>query len=73
MRCSELTGVLPKFGVSPFQVCECAAKACTTTFAAIDGMAFPGRSTSDDRTRLYFFCSAAGYLDAMPAEACWQA
>jgi hypothetical protein len=73
MRCSELVGVLPRFGMSPFQVCECAAKACDNTFAAIDGLAFPGRSTKDNETHLYFFCSAACYLNAMPAEACWQA
>jgi hypothetical protein len=73
MRCSELTRVLPKFGISPFQVCECAAQACPNTFAAIDGMMFPGRSVKDNSTRLYFFCSAGCYLNAMPREACWQA
>ena len=73
MRCSELTGVLPRFGISPHQVCECAAKTCPNTFALIDGLAFPGRSVKNNAPGLYFFCSAACYLNAIPAEACWCA
>jgi hypothetical protein len=46
MRCSDLTSVLPKYGLQPFQVCECAALNCTKTFALIDGMAFPGRNST---------------------------
>ena len=73
MRCSELTGLLPKYRISPAQVCECAAQTCSSKFAFIEGLAFPGCSATDGKPRLYFFCSATCYLDSIPPEGCGTA
>jgi len=73
MRCSDLTNVFPKFGLTPFQVCECASEKCDKNFALIDGFAFPGQSPKDQQVRLYFFHSSGCYLEALPVEAMWSA
>lgn len=73
MECRELVPVFRQQNIDLNQICECSALGCTNTFTLKDGVAFLGRAKAEDETRLFFFCSNACYLQAMPPEACWQA
>lgn len=73
MRCSEIIPALSKVGINAFQVWECSSPGCDKKFAVLDAVAHPGRHPTEDRVRLFFFCSDACYLSILPPEACYQA
>lgn len=58
--------------LNPRALYECAASHCDKQFTADTGCAFPAQR-KDGEVHMFFFCSAACYLEAMPREACGRA
>jgi hypothetical protein len=59
-------------GLNPRSIYECASAHCDKHFTAETACAFPA-TRKDGEVHMYFFCSTACYLEAMPAQACARA
>ncbi len=67
MRFHEALLYLPIKGVNPLTIAECCAPNCTNKYVVAKGFAFPG-TAGGEQVSIFFFCTEACYLNAVPRE-----